>query len=76
MDVVCGQTGIQVLTFDNEMEGKQYAGGAEFLESDNDADPGFRKDVFDKIKALYELMSVQFSPTPFDKFNSYVAPWS
>lgn len=73
MDVVCvARQVFKVLTFDNEMEGKRYAGGiVEFLESDNDADRGYRKDVFDKIKSLYELMNVQFPPTPFDKFNSY-----
>lgn len=73
MDVVCvARQVFKVLTFDNEMEGKRYAGGiVEFLESDNDADRGYRKEVFDKIKSLYELMNVQFPPTPFDKFNSY-----
>jgi len=73
MDVVCvARQVFKVLTFDNEMEGKRYAGGiVEFLESDNDADSDFRKKVFDKIKRLYDLMSVQFPPTPFNKFNSY-----
>ena len=73
MDVVCvARQVFKVLTFDNEMEGKRYAGGIiEFLESDNDADREYRKEVFDKIKSLYELMNVQFPPTPFDKFNSY-----
>ncbi|MEM1259066.1 MAG: LON peptidase substrate-binding domain-containing protein [Bacteroidota bacterium] len=73
MDVVCvARQVFKVLTFDNEMEGKLYAGGiVEFLESDNDADSAYREEVFDKIKQLYDLMSVQFPPTPFDKFNSY-----
>ena len=73
MDVVCVARQIfKVLTFDNEMEGKPYAGGiVEFLESQNDADATFRKEVFNKIKQLYDLMNVQFPPTPFSKFNSY-----
>ena len=73
MDVVCvARQVFKVLTFDNEMEGKMYAGGiVEFLESHNDADSHFRKEVFNKIKQLYDLMAVQFPPTPFDKFNSY-----
>lgn len=73
MDVVCiARQVFRVITFDNEMDGKLYAGGiVEFLESDNDADTGYRKTVFDKIKGLYELMGVQFPSTPFEKFNSY-----
>ncbi|MEO0571259.1 MAG: ATP-dependent protease, partial [Bacteroidota bacterium] len=73
MDVVCvARQVFKVLTFDNEMEGRMYAGGiVEFLESHHDADGDFRKEVFEKIKQLYDLMGVQFPPTPFDKFNSY-----
>jgi len=73
MDVVCvARQVFKVLTFDNEMDGKLYAGGTiEFLESDHDADSDHRREVFDKIKKLYDLMAVQFPPTPFDKFNSY-----
>ena len=73
MDVVCvARQVFKVLTFDNEMEGKLYAGGiVEFLESDNDADTDFRKKVFEKIKQLYDLMAVQFPPTAFEQFNSY-----
>jgi hypothetical protein len=73
MDVVCvARQVFKVLTFDNELDGKLYAGGiVEFLDSQNDADTAYRKTVFDKIKELYDLMSVQFPSTPFDKFNSY-----
>ena len=73
MDVVCvARQVFKVLTFDNEMDGKLYAGGiVEFLESDNDAEQGFRKEVFEKMKELYDLMAVQFPPIPFDQFNSY-----
>ncbi len=73
LDVVCvARQVFKVLTFDNEMEGKLYAGGiVEFLESDNDAALDFRKEVFEKMKALYDLMAVQFPPIAFDQFNSY-----
>ncbi|MEM8506450.1 MAG: LON peptidase substrate-binding domain-containing protein [Bacteroidota bacterium] len=73
MDVVCvARQVFKVLTFDNEMEGKLYAGGiVEFLESDNDAPLDFRQEVFEKLKELYDLMAVQFPPIPFDQFNSY-----
>ena len=73
MDVVCvARQVFRVLTFESEMQGKLYAGGTvQFLESNNDADAAFRKRVYDKLKELYEMMGVQFPPTPFDKFNSY-----
>ncbi len=73
LDVVCvARQVFKVLTFDNEMEGKLYAGGiVEFLESDNDAALDFREEVFEKMKELYDLMAVQFPPIAFDQFNSY-----
>ena len=73
MDIVCvARQVFRVLTFDNQMDGKLYAGGVvEFMESDNDAGEDLRNEVLDKIKKLYDLMQVQFPPTPLDKFNSY-----
>lgn len=73
MDVVCvARQVFKVLTFDNEMEGKSYAGGVvEFLESDNDAPEDLRQDVLGKIEELYELMAVQLPQIEVDKFNSY-----
>ncbi|UOY05603.1 LON peptidase substrate-binding domain-containing protein [Muricauda sp. SCSIO 64092] len=73
MDVVCvARQVFKILTFDNEMEGKQYAGGiVEFLDSNNDAELSLRQEVYDKMKKLYDLMSVQFPSIPLDKFNSY-----
>ncbi|BFP42333.1 LON peptidase substrate-binding domain-containing protein [Flavobacteriaceae bacterium GF1] len=73
MDVVCiARQVFKILTFDNEMEGKLYAGGiVEFLDSNNDAELSLRKEVYDKMKKLYDLMSVQFPTIPLDKFNSY-----
>ena len=73
MDVVCiARQVFKILTFDNEMEGKLYAGGiVEFLDSNNDAEPSLRQEVYNKMKKLYDLMSVQFPSIPLDKFNSY-----
>ncbi len=73
MDVVCvARQVFKILTFDNEMEGKLYAGGiVEFLDSNNDAALSLRQEVYDKMKKLYDLMSVQFPSIPLDKFNSY-----
>ena len=73
MDVVCIARQIfEVLTFENQMQGKLYAGGTvEFIDSQNNADKNYRKKVFDRLKDLYELMGVEFPNTPFDKFNSY-----
>lgn len=73
MDVTCvARQVFKVLQFDNEMEGKPYAGGVvEFLESSNDADENLRLEVLGKIEELYELMAVQLPEIAVDKFNSY-----
>lgn len=73
MDVVCvARQVFRILTFDNEMEGKLYAGGlVEFLDSNNDAPESLREKVLEKIAVLYDLMAVQMPPTTLDKFNSY-----
>ncbi|MEM9000190.1 MAG: LON peptidase substrate-binding domain-containing protein [Bacteroidota bacterium] len=73
MDVVCvARQVFKILTFDNEMEGKLYAGGiVEFLEMENDAKNSLRQEVIEVLKQLYRLMGVQFPETTLDKFNSY-----
>ena len=73
MDGVCvARQVFRVLSFENTLDGKLYAGGiVEFLESDNDADPRLREQVLGKIKTLYELMSVELPEIPTEKFNSY-----
>ena len=73
MDVVCvARQVFKVLTFDNEMEGKRYAGGEiQFLDANNDADEVLRQDVLEKIEQLYVLMGVELPNVPSDKFNSY-----
>lgn len=73
MDVVCvARQVFKVLSFENEMEGKLYAGGeVKFLEANNDADETLRADVLKKIEELYDLMGVELPSVPSDKFNSY-----
>ncbi|MEO0902331.1 MAG: LON peptidase substrate-binding domain-containing protein, partial [Bacteroidota bacterium] len=63
MDVVCvARQVFRVLSFENQMEGKLYAGGeVEFLDMENDADEALRKSVLDKIERLYDLMEVPFT---------------
>ena len=74
MDVTCvGRQVFRILSFENQMPGKLYAGGTvEFLDSVNDADKALKKTVLDQIYRLYDLMGVSYSPLPLEKFNSYV----
>lgn len=73
MDVTCiARQVFKVQTFENELEGKSYAGGTvTFLESDYDADESLRMEVLGKIEELYDLMAVQLPQIAIDKFNSY-----
>ncbi|MDB2606751.1 LON peptidase substrate-binding domain-containing protein [Zobellia sp.] len=74
MDVTCvARQVFRILSFENQMEGKLYAGGTiKLLDSVNDADKSLKKEVLDKIHELYELMGVPYTPLPLEKFNSYV----
>ncbi|WP_437396886.1 LON peptidase substrate-binding domain-containing protein [Flagellimonas lutimaris] len=73
MDVVCvARQVFKVISFENQLEGKLYAGGeVEFLEIENDADEHLRKEVLQKVEALYDIMDVPFTQTPPKQFNSY-----
>lgn len=74
MDITCvARQVFRLLTFENEMEGKPYAGGkVEFLDNINDADNSEREDVLRSIEELYALMEVPFTNIPVDKFHSFV----
>ena len=74
MDVTCVARQIfQVMTFENEMEGKLYAGGeVKFLESINDGDIKVKEAVLQRIQELYDLMGVPFESISADKFNPYM----
>lgn len=73
MDVVCvARQVFKVISFENQMEGKLYAGGeVEFLDMENDADDGLREEVMLKVETLYDLMDVPFTKTSPKQFNSY-----
>ncbi len=74
MDVSCvARQVFKVLTFENTIDGKLYAGGeVEFLENINDADDALRAEVLAKIEELYFMMEVPFTPIPVDKFHSFI----
>ncbi len=73
MDVVCiARQVFKVLSFENQMEGKPYAGGdVQFLDMKNDASDKLRKEVLDHVEELYDLMDVPFTRTSPKQFNSY-----
>ena len=74
MDITCvARQVFQVMTFDNEMEGKLYAGGGvKFLENINDGDVDTKNVILDEIQQLYDLMGVPFERIPAEKFNLYM----
>ncbi|MEL6974279.1 MAG: LON peptidase substrate-binding domain-containing protein [Bacteroidota bacterium] len=73
MDVVCvARQVFKVLTFENQLEDKLYAGGeVQFLDMQNDADEALRNEVLEKVEKLYELMDVPFTKTSPKQFNSF-----
>ncbi len=74
MDVSCvARQVFRVLTFDNQMEDKLYAGGVvQFIENVNDVNDTDKKEALDKVAELYYLMDVPFNSIPVEKFNSYL----
>lgn len=74
MDVVCVARQIfKIMTFENEMPGKPYAGGeVQFIDTVNDAEAAAIIEVLDMIEELYELMEVPFTPIAPEKFHSYI----
>ncbi len=74
MDVTCvARQVFRIISFQNEMAGKLYAGGEiEFLDNVNDADKAMKNEVLQKLHELYKLMDVPFTPLPVEKFSSYV----
>nr|WP_299346677.1 LON peptidase substrate-binding domain-containing protein [Allomuricauda sp.] len=73
MDVVCiARQVFRVLSFENQMEGKLYAGGeVEFLDMENDASDELRNEVLFGLERLYDLMDVPFTKISPKQFNSY-----
>ncbi|MEX0314398.1 MAG: LON peptidase substrate-binding domain-containing protein [Allomuricauda sp.] len=73
MDVVCvARQVFRILSFENQLEGKLYAGGdVEFLDTENNSDKDLKIEVLQKVEGLYELMDVPFTKIPEKQFNSY-----
>ena len=74
MDVTCvARQVFKVVSFENQMEDKLYAGGeVEFLDNINDANDSAKKEVLGLLEALYNLMSVPFTPIAVSKFHSHI----
>ncbi|MDC6352522.1 LON peptidase substrate-binding domain-containing protein [Zeaxanthinibacter sp. PT1] len=74
MDVACvARQVFKIMTFDNQMDGKLYAGGiVQFLDNVNDADPKTKEEVWYRLKDLYQLMDVPFQDVVPEKFNSFM----
>ena len=74
MDVLCvARQVFKVVSFDNEMDGKLYAGGeVEFLDNINDGDRRSKRIVLRKLNELYELMGVPFTALEPERFNSFM----
>lgn len=73
MDVVCvARQVFKVLTFDNQMDDKLYAGGlVEFHEYDYEAETAAKLQVIQQIQKLYGIMEVPFSQINVATFNSF-----
>ena len=73
MDVVCvARQVFRILSFEQQMEGKLYAGGeVEFLDVEYSADESLRTEVLEKLESLYELMDVPMAQTAPNQFNSF-----
>jgi len=73
LDVIClAKQVFRVVTFDNQMENKLYAGGlVEFLENYDDGLLEQKEEVLLLINELYRLMHVPFAGIPPEDYNSY-----
>lgn len=73
MDVVCvARQVFRVISFDNTMDDRLYAGGeVEFIDNIKDSELSAKREVYSKLKDLYELMEVPFAPVELEMFNSY-----
>ena len=73
MDVVCvARQVFKLLSFENQLKDKLYAGGVvELLAYDYEADEVFKTEVLHKLRALYAIMEVPFSEASAATFNSF-----
>jgi len=73
MDVVCvARQVFKLLSFEKQIDGKLYSGGiVTLLAYDYEAEESFKMEVLNKLKQLYAVMEVPFSPIDAEKFNSF-----
>ncbi|WP_419214179.1 LON peptidase substrate-binding domain-containing protein [Maribacter sp. X9] len=73
MDVVCvARQVFKLLTFDNKMDGKLYAGGiVKLMEYDYNANDEKKQTILDGIRQLYTMMDVPFKGYAVSAFNSF-----
>ncbi len=73
MDVVCiARQVFKLLTFDNQMHDKLYAGGiVKLMEYDYEASAEKKQAILDAIHQLYTIMDVPFKNYGVDEFNSF-----
>ncbi|MGB5172058.1 LON peptidase substrate-binding domain-containing protein [Eudoraea sp.] len=73
MDVLCVARQIfKVITFDNSLDGKLYAGGnVQYLENIKDGNLADKEKVLEKLETLYSMMEVSFAPIDPNKFEIY-----
>ncbi len=73
MDVVgVARQVFKVLSFENQMDDKLYAGGeVEFYEYDYEAEKDDKLKVIEHIQELYNIMEVPFTPIDVNIFNSF-----
>ncbi|AZQ58757.1 ATP-dependent protease [Maribacter sp. MJ134] len=73
MDVVgVARQVFKVLSFENQMDDKLYAGGeVEFYEYNYEADKDDKLKVIEHIQELYDIMEVPFTPIDVNTFNSF-----
>lgn len=73
MDVVCvARQVFKLLSFDNIMSGKLYAGGiVKFIEYDYEATAQKKQIIIDGIQQLYAMMEVPFKELSINEFNSF-----
>lgn len=74
MDVVCvARQVFKVLTFDNKMQDKLYAGGiVKLMEYNYEAAVEKKQTILDGIHKLYRMMDVPFKHYKVSEFNSFM----
>ena len=73
MDIVgVARQVFKIITFENQLEDKLYAGGlVELLEYDYATEEAYKKKVVLKIQELYGMMDVPFTPIKLGAYNSF-----